>query len=74
MSCQSRNQSPQAFWSACERPEGPWDNGIESFFFFYGRLHNNRRTSLSVTLFIVKEKIRFPFTVSKIVFNLSQTL
>jgi len=55
MSRQSRNQSPQAFWSACKRPERPWDKGGIKSFFFYWRLHSNGRTSLSLTLFIVKK-------------------
>ena len=28
---QSRTQSPRAFWSADERPERLWDNGLELF-------------------------------------------
>ena len=32
MSRQSRTQRALAFWSAGERPERLWDNGIESLF------------------------------------------
>ena len=51
-----RPECPRAFWSAGDRPERLLDNEIDSFF-FNGCLHNNKRPSLSLTLFICEKRI-----------------